>query len=611
MIAAAFTEARRQPTFSFDHVHIDNDDEPTSYLREEQKMENTMNFPTILVEGVAKCLSNEIGHFFDELATRNPRFPGVLSNPRRNDLRRMCLVHRSWTPIVQQIMRRRVRIHFQNILKRFLKGPHCGPWVVELWYIHDREYAPKKRKGKKGQVQGNKKSHWELLADLLLRLPNLRFLSVELRDDPFPGDSDLDTDEEESDSDEGLDETTSPQNEQDVEIDPEVEAMKSSLDAVYEKMALKDKINCKGIMAMIRAIGRLTSLEGLCILSDLFVTKMTEYATYRRRRYVPYLLPLLDEIPRLTKLKALHIRGWSGFYDIKTARGIEVTDEKVIAENGKVAAEEKELYLALAKKSPPPSLKTLILEIPHCRCDYLNWLQEPKGDYSLENLCVVFDEACSTLHVVKWATMLGMGDNVPQLLNLRVELTDEGIEEGFFEDFETELRDLAARKFLSQQTELKTLHIPPMLAAGVPNEIEELRLVLDTIPPEKSMYSNNALRTKIWKQRDHALRTIVEDDMPEMYDAFQLSITEKEDEYGDLVCDGKFARKLLPKTFKYCEDDLNCVDVGLVEEGPSARRMADFMLSGHVNGVTREDQGACSDSPKRRRSRFCSPSDSE
>ncbi len=123
---------------------------------------NVTNLPAIVVEGIANCLSDEIGHFFDELATRNPRFPGVLSNPRRNDLRSMCLVHRSWTPVVQRVLRRRVRIHSERSLKRFLKGPHCGPWVGELWYIHDKgidssqeEEEGGERGGERRKVIGN------------------------------------------------------------------------------------------------------------------------------------------------------------------------------------------------------------------------------------------------------------------------------------------------------------------------------------------------------------------------------------------------------------------------------------------------------------------------
>lgn len=545
-------------------------------------MADVANVPAVVVEGVANCLSDEIGHFFDELATRNPRFPGVLANPRRNDLRSMCLVHRSWTPLVQRVMRRRVRIHFQTSLKRFLKGPHCGPWVVELWYIHDREYAPRREKGKKGRkVQGNTTSHWELLAELLSRLPNLRFLSVELRDDPWPGDSDLDSDEDESDSDEDVELTAAVQNAQNSEAEPEVEALKISLAAIYEKAAAKEKINCRGIMATIRAIGRLSSLEGLSILSDLFHTNTTEYNTYRHRRYIPYLLPLCDELSNLTKLRFLHIRGWSTFYNRRIALGLEVTDAKAIEEKRKADTEEKEFYSALSRKCPPPSLKNLVVEIPHYRCDYFGWLQGRKNEYSLDNLCVVFDESCSTIHVIKWATL--MGDNAPRLLNLRVEHSDEGLEEGGIGEFEWELRLLSAQKFFGQQTRLETLHVAPVLAIGeLPITVTDFRIVLDTIPPETSMFSNNSFRRNTWKQRDYALREIVEGGIPELCDFVELSITDKENEYGDLICDGNIARSLLPRTFKYCDEDLNCVELNVVEEQGFARRAADFLLYGRV-----------------------------
>ncbi len=95
--------------------------------------------PPVVVESVASFISDTmVGHFFEELATRNPRHHSVLPNSHRTDLLSMCLVHRTWTPIMQRILRRRVRIHSPLRLKGFLESPTCGPWVVELWYIYDK-----------------------------------------------------------------------------------------------------------------------------------------------------------------------------------------------------------------------------------------------------------------------------------------------------------------------------------------------------------------------------------------------------------------------------------------------------------------------------------------
>ncbi len=259
-----------------------------------------------------------------------------------------------------------------------------------------------------------------------------------MRDDPFPGDSDLDNNyegESDSDEDEEQTRTASAQTSTSSEAEPEIEALKTSLAAHYEKAAAKEKIACGGIMACIRAIGGLSALEGLSVLADVFYTKMTEYSTFRHRQYVPYILPLCDELPKLTKLEHLHIRGWSGFYNIQNEFGI-----VIISDDDEGRSQEKELFTKLARKSPPSSLKNLIIEIHHHSplCNYSGWLLEPKNDYALQNLFVVFDESCTIGHVINWTT--SVEKNVPQLRNLRVEMSDRGFGEDDLGDLEQELR---------------------------------------------------------------------------------------------------------------------------------------------------------------------------
>ncbi len=69
----------------------------------------------------------------------------------------------------------------------------------ELWYTYDNVSSDLMDLSL--FVAGEKRSHWQLLAKLLSRLPNLRFLSVELNDYPEPS---CDSEEKEEEQDKQL-----------------------------------------------------------------------------------------------------------------------------------------------------------------------------------------------------------------------------------------------------------------------------------------------------------------------------------------------------------------------------------------------------------------------
>ncbi|KLO11440.1 hypothetical protein SCHPADRAFT_906032 [Schizopora paradoxa] len=524
-----------------------------------------------------------VGHFFEELTTREPYF-AVPRNPHRKDLLSMCLVHRTWAPIVQRLLRKRVRIHSPKRLKEFLDSSACGPWVTELWYIHNKTLARNEKEMLEdlGEVE---KSHWDLLAELLGRLPNLRYLSVEMNERP-------DSFKEQGVLRKEYDKKEASQTRTD--FDP------------YEKVCREEKFEYRGIRDVLSAIGRLSNLEGLVMYCDAVeIERFGSYTSRTQSNYFPYFPILCEQLPGLTSLKYLHISGWSGWYDSSEDDnpryrylddqgeqiGEEVSEEEADAmeededEDGggrsRVQVEKEPLSEVLIGKSPPASLKTLVLQIPHRRIPskFIRWLQEPKGDYALENLYVRFDLDCSIMDAITWSATLGemSRDNLslmPALRNVRVEFPEKG---GPVSDqvymFERMLRQGVAKLLTQRLTNISSLQASPIfLDASIPPTLTEYHMVLDRVRYEsRSRYTNADNRDEIWECRDRAIVDILSDLVDELANRRVTITTMVED--VDI-------EDVLPKTVNLCEDE--GIEVYTARERGVQKRICDFLLQGQV-----------------------------
>lgn len=133
----------------------------------------TIGLPHVVLECAVECMTDIMCHFFLETrldATHHRKVEDPITQGLRADLARMCQVHRSWTPVVQRCLRRRVVIRDYSQLQAFSQSPLCGPWVREFAYcnlaydrvVYDSDSPPARCQG-------------ELLASALSRMPNLRF----------------------------------------------------------------------------------------------------------------------------------------------------------------------------------------------------------------------------------------------------------------------------------------------------------------------------------------------------------------------------------------------------------------------------------------------------
>ncbi|KLO07679.1 hypothetical protein SCHPADRAFT_932264 [Schizopora paradoxa] len=112
--------------------------------------------PQVVFDLVMDTLKENLGSFsFDEdvkyhalsvVATKKKTKAPVLrpSHSTRLDLVNMTLVHRTWTPEVRKILRRRVVIRGPNQLVSFLRSAYSGPHVLELILHLNEEFADDK-----------------------------------------------------------------------------------------------------------------------------------------------------------------------------------------------------------------------------------------------------------------------------------------------------------------------------------------------------------------------------------------------------------------------------------------------------------------------------------
>lgn len=92
---------------------------------------------------------------------------------REKDLKNLCLVHRSLTPIAQRALRRRIIVGSQSDLRRLLCSPFCGPWIRELvlyWDLGSLAYVNENRQFLSEVL--------DMLSTLFSRAPNICTFSL-------------------------------------------------------------------------------------------------------------------------------------------------------------------------------------------------------------------------------------------------------------------------------------------------------------------------------------------------------------------------------------------------------------------------------------------------
>ncbi len=460
-------------------------------------------------------------------------------------------------------------------LKGFLESAVCGPWVVELWYIYNKVSSDEMEESL-AAVGENEKSHWDLLAELLTRLPNLRFLSVELNDKPdsYSEQEKTRKELEKKEASQALSENASATRDDDS----------------YEKVCREEGFEYSGVRDVLNAIGKLSNLEGLVLLCDAVHIERFKSISTRSSRYFPYFALVCQQLPNLTSLKYLHIRGWSGWYDMEADEEPEYEDfrrdeadeeEEDGEEKSKVRVDKEPLSECLVDKSPPASLKTLVLELPHYRfpTSHIKWLQVPQGNYAVENLFVRFNVDCNFMHAICWSGALGEMSRadlalMPALKNVRLEFPDKGLSGiGHVAEFERMLRQ-GISKLLSQRlTNVRTLQAAPIfLDATVPPTLDELHIVLDRVRYEpRSMWTDRNNRDEIWQRRDRTIKDLLCDMRHQILER-RVVVTSMDTE--DAIED------VLPNTIGYC-DDVG-IDLYTADERGVHNRICDFLLLGQV-----------------------------
>ncbi len=503
--------------------------------------------PLIVVDHVALFISDTlIGHFFDELATRNPKKRVVPPNPHRKDLLSMCLVYRTWTPVVKRILRKRVRIHTPDRLMRFLAYPDSGQWVVELWYIHDM--TPSKKKTKSPVVVSGKQGHWHQLAELLSRLRNLRFLSVELVDR-----SGAHYNPKEAD---GI-------------VDP------------FDKASREERIDCAGVRDALAAIGKLSDLEGLVLVCDAFRVAHGRHGEFKSSRYFPFFIQACQQLPKLTNLKYLHIRGWGGWHD--PVADIQI-DGGNLDEVEMPQMDQEPMSESLVGKTPPASLKTLVLEVPHYRSpfNHIKWLQHPQGDYNPQNLFLRFNEDCEPMYAIEWSMMwkdTALSPS-PSLENVRLEFPDPCNQDNGDEiDVGPSVRKAISRLVMAQLTGARTLHAAPIfLDAPFPSTLEDLRIVFESTSRSEPEWAHEVA----WGRRDSALEDLIRGLKSRgAHRKIVVTVTEEGDDEGYFdERDYDDIEDYLGCTIEFCGD--NGIELYKAEEKDVRGRIHDFLLYGQV-----------------------------
>ncbi|KAI5118763.1 hypothetical protein M0805_004849 [Coniferiporia weirii] len=437
--------------------------------RRTQNDDAVVGMPLVVLEQVLDQIVEQMGDCVREALNQYPdnevRYPDL----RRRDLINMSLVHRAWTMPAQRALRRRVVLNSDRRLQLFLRSPHCGPWVQELIYSYD----PFAELNEHGNSDGGTSSpvldiRWQLLASLLQRLPNLRFLSIE---------------------------------------------------TVYYPLNEQDFL---GFETLFPPLGSLTRLEGLCITSFGIFDSST----------CPFLIALCAQLPRLQRLEYLHINNLSCDW--------EEMDSPV--------------WPALRKAGPPPSLKTLSLELSSRACvprHFLAWLLAPRGDYALDRL--KFTAFNQPDHAVVPLMTFALDAGLASVKELYIKLPN---------DYEVG----GSSSIISGCRELRKLYLgysPTCPAIALPPSLQELRL-----------YREHDGGEPLGNHDQDVLTLLTTNTLPALRNVTVIPDTS----FG---CVKGLAEEVLPLTTSYCRGA--GVELHLLTEADRAldrmqARVADFLL---------------------------------
>ncbi len=166
---------------------------------------------------------------------------------------------------------------------------------------------------------------------------------------------------------------------------------------------------------------------------------------------------------------------------------------------------------SLVGKTPPASLKTLVLEVPHYRSpfNHIKWLQHPQGDYNPQNLFLRFNEDCEPMYAIEWSMMwkdTALSPS-PSLENVRLEFPDPCNQDNGDEiDVGPSVRKAISRLVMAQLTGARTLHAAPIfLDAPFPSTLEDLRIVFESTSRSEPEWAHEVA----WGRRDSALEDLI------------------------------------------------------------------------------------------------------
>lgn len=535
---------------------------------------------SLVVEAVASVFHSRMGYVLDEVARRDLRCRPFQRNIHRSSLISMCLVSKSWAETCQRILRRRVVITCVSAMKSFLRSSHQGNYVLELIYVHDTNDIY-------NIENPNGRSHWLLLADMLAFMPNLRFLCVDVRDDVGLdddddendiGESDMDEDEEPEESESASDSDSASANDREglegsskcppkeavLEELEEIEPEESEEDREWDKeRGLAIEVDFTGIRVAFRAIGRLSNLTGLVLLADFMVDSSINPKLVR---YCPYFIHICEQIPKLSNLTYLRIHGFS-------SHGIEEGIESFTG--GKIVTSQAPFPDVLLGVSPPPSLKTLIIELPSEWIPYnaVMWLVKPQKVYALENLFLKF-EAVDTFETLMVLSRR-LDTPMPQLRNFRFEFVDDGSMFVLAPAID-KLRGQIATSFLEKMPALRSLHVPPALLGKMPDTLEELTFLYDYTVDEGF---DGMDEHPDWFKRDMALVCALRAlSLPGLVKEITVAIT---NDQGCGESPGLDDMEMwLPMAEKHCEEV--GIEIRMAEDAVYECRMADFLSHGRI-----------------------------
>ncbi len=194
------------------------------------------------------------------------------------------------------------------------------------------------------------------------------------------------------------------------------------------------EVDFSGIRVALRAVGRLVNLTGLEILADFFSLRRDR----RVQRFCPYFVNICEQLPNLTQLTHLRIRGFSSHEDEDYTQPLEQ---------------------CLVDRDPP-SLKTLVLELPSSWMPFsaISWLLIQQQTNKLENLLIKFTEDRS-FDTLPFLGETIAGSFMPRLRNLRIEYPDNGLLSNprFGKNI---LKSSITTSFLGNMPALRSLHLP-------------------------------------------------------------------------------------------------------------------------------------------------------